>query len=144
MCCVHAVHMHGHACACLSQAKLHGSATVDPLRLSPVSDAVSQPALPHPSSVARSKPRQAAKPVARKLPAAAAAAVEEEGGMLPLPTPLAATVAERWPSELVEWDGPLQRAQRAVAEAVGIMARPVLELGRALLDAAPRATQAPT
>ena len=75
---------------------------------------------------------------------AAAAAVEEEGGMLPLPTPLAATVAERWPSELVEWDGPLQRAQRAVAEAVGIMARPVLELGRALLDAAPRATQAPT
>ncbi len=75
---------------------------------------------------------------------AAAAVVEEEGAMLPLPTPLAATVAERWPSELAEWDGPLQRAQRAVEEAMGIMARPVLELGRALLDAAPRATQAPT
>ena len=72
------MHVHGHACACLSQAKVRGSATVDPLRLSPVSDAASVPALPHPSLAARSKPRPAAKPAARKLPAAAAAVVKEE------------------------------------------------------------------
>ena len=50
---------------------------------------------------------------------AAAAAVEETGdATLPPPTPLVAAVAERWPSVLAEWDGPLQRAQRAVAAAV--------------------------
>ena len=73
------MHMHRHACACRSQAKRDGSATVDPLRLSPVSDGASPPAPPLPSA-ARSKPRQgqAAKPAARKLPAAAAAVEEEE------------------------------------------------------------------
>ena len=50
---------------------------------------------------------------------AAAAAVEETGdATLPPPTPLVAAVAERWPGVLAEWDGPLQRAQRAVAAAV--------------------------